>query len=387
MRASRLLLAAVLISPALAGVAVAADSTSTRSLKQSFPAGSEVRLANLAGTVSIVAGKGSQVQVEATIHARGDSDGETQKLLQGMSWVEARDKKGRSEMALSYPVDDYDTFAYPDERNSSWWEGNSRTQVHYLGERVNIVSSTRRAPVLYADLRIELPAAVRFAVRLGAGSVDSGKTSGGLEIDTGSGDVTVDVHDGKLLVDTGSGNVEVGEAREDVTIDTGSGDVRVMRMAGRGLVDTGSGNVEVDQFQGTALSIDTGSGDVRVGDGSTGTLDVDTGSGDIRVEGLEMEVFHGDTGSGDVVVKTALIKTRDMLVDTGSGSVKILGGADASFDLEAEQGSGELVVGYSDAQYKVRRGREVYGATRGDRRTKIRVDTGSGDCVLQPSSM
>ena len=166
--------------------------------------------------------------------------------------------------------------------------------------------------------------------------------------------------------------------------DTGSGDVRVGKMAGRGLVDTGSGNVEVLSFRGTALSVDTGSGDVRIADCDTGSLDVDTGSGDIRLENVEMETFRGDTGSGDVIVKTSLTKTRDMLVDTGSGSVKILAGPEASFDLEAEQGSGELHVGYADAQYKVRSGREVYGAWRGDRKTKIRVDTGSGDCVVEP---
>jgi hypothetical protein len=381
-------LSALLVGLAWSGLAAAsAAAEGTRTLKQSFPVGStEVRLANLAGAIQIVAGKGPQIQVEAVVHAEGDSESETQRLLQGMSWVAARDKKGREEMALNYPVDDYDTFSYPRSNDSGWWGGDSRTQIHYLGERVNVVSSTRRAPTLYADLRIEVPAGARFAIRLGAGSVDSGRTSGGLEIDTGSGDVAVDFHEGRLLVDTGSGNVEIGEAREDVTVDTGSGDVKIARMTGRGLVDTGSGNVEVDAFQGTTLAVDTGSGDVRIGGGSTGSLDVDTGSGDIRVEGLEMETFRGDTGSGDVVVKTSLAKTRDMLVDTGSGSVKILGGADASFDLEAEQGSGELVVGYSDAQYKVRRGREVYGATRGDRKTKIRVDTGSGDCVLQPNT-
>jgi hypothetical protein len=40
-------------------------------------------------------------------------------------------------------------------------------------------------------------------------------------------------------------------------------------------------------------------------------------------------------------------------------------------------------VGYADAVYK-RHGREIYGARRGDGRTKIRVETGSGDCVIEP---
>jgi DUF4097 and DUF4098 domain-containing protein YvlB len=107
--------------------------------------------------------------------------------------------------------------------------------------------------------------------------------------------------------------------------------------------------------------------------------------GDIRVEGVEIETFKGDTGSGDVTLKSTLANARDIVVDTGSGNVRIFAGANASFDLEADQGSGDLVVGYDDAVYK-KHGREIYGARRGDGKTRIRVDTGSGDCVIKPQA-
>ena len=136
---------------------------------------------------------------------------------------------------------------------------------------------------------------------------------------------------------------------------------------------------------GGDFSADTGSGTVRLGSGLAKVVTVDTGSGDILVDGLELESFQGDTGSGDVLLRSTLAQTRDILVDTGSGSVRILGGPQASFDLEAEQGSGAIVVGYTDAQLKVK-GREVYGARRGDGRTRIRVETGSGDCTIEPKS-
>jgi len=364
-------------------------ATETRIVKQAFPAGAELRLANLAGAVTIGPGKGSEVTVEATIHARGGDAAETQKLLSAMKWVEARDRKGRHEWALSYPVEDFDSFAYPELGGGDWglgWGTNSSSTVHYLDRKVKVVSSGRRAPVLYADLRIEIPGVANFAFRNGAGAVSSGRLVGVLGIDTGSGDVEVQALDGNLLVDTGSGNVEIGEVTKEFVVDTGSGDVRVRQGRGAGNVDTGSGNVEVEAFDGSTLRIDTGSGDVRVGRGQAATLDIDTGSGDIRVEGFEMETFRGDTGSGDVVLRSSLVKARDILVDTGSGSVKFLAGAAASFDIEADQGSGELLVDYPDAKYKVRRGREIYGATRGDGRTKIRVETGSGDCVIQPQA-
>jgi DUF4097 and DUF4098 domain-containing protein YvlB len=65
--------------------------------------------------------------------------------------------------------------------------------------------------------------------------------------------------------------------------------------------------------------------------------------------------------------------------------VKILGGPDASFDLTADQGSGDIEVGYADATYK-KSGREIVGAKRGDGRTRIVVETGSGDCIIQPGA-
>jgi hypothetical protein len=42
------------------------------------------------------------------------------------------------------------------------------------------------------------------------------------------------------------------------------------------------------------------------------------------------------------------------------------------------------VVGYADAELR-RSGKKVVGAKRGNGQTRIRVETGSGDCVIKPS--
>src|SRR5436309_7508992 len=83
------------------GVAHAAEQT--RALHQAFPAGAaEVRLANLAGRIEIVPGRGGEVVVDATIHGDADGAAETQRILAQMKWVRSHDKKGREEWALSY---------------------------------------------------------------------------------------------------------------------------------------------------------------------------------------------------------------------------------------------------------------------------------------------
>ena len=378
--------ALTVLGAVLAGPVRAADEgLLTRSYEHSLAlvAGDTLRLANLAGALELVPGTGREVVVEATLHGRAGTAAQTRSLLDAMRWVESRDRKGRREWALSYPVDRYRSFSYPVKGGGGWWD-DSRTTFEYLGEKVTIYSRPRGdAPVLYADLRILLPADAAVVVRNGAGSVRGGRLQGDLGVDTGSGDVEIEAFRGRLNVDTGSGDVDLGEVHAECTVDTGSGDVRIAALEGDGSVDTGSGNVEVGRIVAAAFGVDTGSGDVRLGGGQVATLSVDTGSGDIRVEGVEVEVFRGDTGSGDVVLRSSLETTRDVVVDTGSGSVRILGGTNASFDIEADQGSGDLVVGYTDAVYK-KHGREVYGARRGDGKTKIRVETGSGDCVIEP---
>ena len=361
--------------PALAAAAPA-DSTQTRVVRQGFPLtqGQTVRFANLAGRVDLVPGSGTEVVIEATVHAENGDDGA--KLLAGMRWVKAHDKKGREEWALSYPVGRYRAYHYPQLKESDEipaflsFLDSSETTTTYLGEKVRVLSRKRlNTPTLYADLRIAIPA--------------GGDLSGRLGVDTGSGSVRLASYTGNLSVDTGSGDVKLGAVKGETTIDTGSGDIGIGRLIGNGDFDTGSGDVTVERVAAGKLAIDTGSGDVRVREGTAGRVIAKTGSGDVEVLRIEVEDLTADTGSGDVVVRSSLARAKRLVIDTGSGDVRIAGGAEASFDIQSDQGSGELNVGYADATLR-RDGRKVVGARRGDGHTEIRVETGSGDCTISP---
>jgi DUF4097 and DUF4098 domain-containing protein YvlB len=370
----------------------------TRAFRQPFPAGAEVRLANLAGRIELVPGQGSDVVVDATIHADADSAAETQRLLSGMKWVRSHDKKGREEWALSYPVEKYRSYSYPSNREKekdgdselpaflSFLNLGNQTVTTYRGERVRIYSRKRdSAPTLYADLRIILPAGSNLAVRNSMGPVRGGDLDGTLAVDTGSGNVQIASHSGQLSVDTGSGDVVLGAAKGETTIDTGSGDVVVKRLVGNGSIDTGSGNVTVSQVSAGKLAIETGSGDVIIQDGVAGRVIADTGSGGVKVLSVELEELSAETGSGDMVVQSSLAKARKVRAETGSGNITIKAGPDASFDINSDQGSGDLIVNYGDATLR-RSGHKVVGARRGNGRTAIHVATGSGDCTIGPKS-
>lgn len=391
----RAAMAACMTALALVGaLAARADGTKSRAFHQAFPPqATEIRLANLAGRVELVRGNGKELVVDATVHAEASSAAETQKLLDGMKWVRAKDSKGRDEWALSYPVEKYQSYHYPQQRKgeeSGFWSalgflGGSHSATTYRGERVRIYSQPRSGvPTLYADLRIALPAGSQVAVRNVVGAIDgTGALEGTLGLDTGSGGVTLASFAGRLLVDTGSGNVVVGTAKGETRIDTGSGDVVVRSLVGNGSVNTGSGNVTVESVSAGKLSLDTGSGNVTVKSGDAGKVIADTGSGNVKVLDVELEELVADTGSGNVVLHSSLAKTKKVTAETGSGNVHIVAGPGASFDVDSDQGSGELRVRYGDAVLR-RSGRKVVGAKRGDGRTAIHVETGSGDCVISP---
>jgi hypothetical protein len=385
--------AALILSLGVAA-APAAHAEQTRAFRRAFPAGAELRLANLAGRIEIVRGQGNEVVVDATVHADADGAAETQRLLAGMKWVPSHDKKGRDEWALSYPVEKYRSYHYPSPKAETsempafleFLNVGNQTVTTYRGERVRIYSQKRSsAPTLYVDLRVALPADSNVALRNAVGGVRGGDLEGVLAIDTGSGDVRIASHSGQLLVDTGSGDVVLGSAKGETVIGTGSGDVVVKHLVGNGSVNTGSGDVTVQQVSAGKLSVDTGSGDVVIQDGVAGRVIADTGSGDVKVLSLELEDLSAETGSGDVEVRSSLAGAKRVRAETGSGDILIRAGADASFDLDSDQGSGDLIVNYGDAVLR-RSGRKVVGAKRGDGRTAIHVETGSGDCTISPKS-
>jgi hypothetical protein len=146
-----------------------------------------------------------------------------------------------------------------------------------------------------------------LSVDTGSGSVELSDVRGDeIMVDTGSGAVTgSQVAASEFGVDTGSGGVDLSSiSSSDVVVDTGSGEVNLELLTDvdRLEVDTGSGSVTVriPASMGAEVEADTGSGGIEVdlpleireaerdylrgvlGDGR-GSIRIDTGSGEIRI--------------------------------------------------------------------------------------------------------
>jgi DUF4097 and DUF4098 domain-containing protein YvlB len=362
------------------------SAEATRTLRAELPesAAKSFAVENLAGSMVVRPGSGSKVVAIATVHA------ESTALAKLVRFEQVEGKDGRPTLRVRYPLDEHRTIRYPGKETSDpgflsrLFGGDSQTRTKYDGRRVTVKSDS--GILLYADVEVEVPAgsaAAGFSVV--AGPMSGSDLEGAFSFSTGAGGVHLETVSGEIEVDTGSGNVKVEDGDGDIEVDTGSGEIAAIRLHGRFSFDTGSGDCTVREFSGEAISGDTGSGDITVRSSTADRISLDTGSGDISVLDSDVAELNADTGSGDVRLSAKGNRLSRINADTGSGDVSLSLGPHASFKLLASQGSGDLINRYDDAQ-PILQDRELVGYQRGDARTRIVIDTGSGSVLIEPGN-
>jgi DUF4097 and DUF4098 domain-containing protein YvlB len=355
----------------LAAMAGPALAESTRTLRLEYAPTGRFVVENIAGTMRVTAGSSDKIVAVATVHGEDDATAALMKFEQ----VAGDD--GVPTLRVVYPVDKYTTFRYPGGDNAAEDEGwlahifgvsgsSTISNTKYAGHRISIKSSS--GLLLYADVEVQLPRrSVEGTFRNLVGGIHGQGVEGTLMFDGASGDLTLDGLKG------------------DIKADTGSGDVKATNLEGSFVCDTGSGDCDLDGFKGEAVKCDVGSGDVTLVNGSARTIDTDTGSGNVEVKDFDTEKFSADTGSGDVLLEARGTRLTTVTADTGSGDVTLRLDPEITFEARADQGSGDIVNHFSDAQPIVK-DKEVIGYRRGDAKTRITVETGSGDFVIGPRS-
>ena len=178
-------------------------------------------------------------------------------------------------------------------------------------------------PLLYADLKLEVPAGVAVQVTNHLGRVTARGVGGDLEVKTASADIAADDVAGTLRIRTGSGDLRVGGSA-GLDVSTGSGDVSAEQVRGAVAIHTGSGDVKLARADAKKVSVHTGSGDVALDD-VAGSLELRTGSGDIEGRALrEVERLDVGTGSGQVTLSLDAARLAGGEVEAASGDVDAL---------------------------------------------------------------
>ncbi len=242
-----------------------------------------------------------------------------------------------------------------DRPGCGWGSSEGQVDIELRAPRsTDLDVETGSGPVTVSGIR----GSIRLAT--GQGDINVRDTAGSLSIETGSGDVVAESCQGVLELDNGQGTVTVKAARGDFKLETGSGSFTLTDLAGNLDVETGSGRVGVSRIRGD-LKVEAGSGDVILEGVASRRVQVGTGSGDVSVEGYPLPdgCWELETGSGDVRLAIPATTACRLSVETGSGAIDcrlplrgreeepgclrgVLNRPDAS--VEVLTGSGEVVL-------------------------------------------
>lgn len=330
--------------------------------------GDRVAIYNLAGSIRVQGGSGSDVSV--TVDRKGN-DGSRLK-------VETGPIGGRETLRVIYPEDRIVFEGRSGEGTTRRrWGSWDRTQVDVAsdgtfgdnrgrwgrGDRVEIVSSGRGFRG-YADVVVSVPKGKEIEIHLAVGEAVVNNVEGNISVDVHAADVTTTHTKGELSLDTGSGDVSVTDAEGRVILDSGSGGATVTGVKGSELrLDTGSGSVKGSGIEVEELWGDTGSGRVRLTEVRAKVITLDSGSGSVDLELLaDVDRLKIDAGSGSVTVGIPESLGASVDIDTGSG------GIDVDFPITVS-----------------RRDRDALTGTIGDGRGRIQIDSGSGGVRLRRS--
>lgn len=174
--------------------------------------------------------------------------------------------------------------------------------VRDLGDRIAIIAPHRSGGLFGKDPRVdivvELPVASGLQAKVGSSDVAAHGRFSDTRVDSGSGDVDLDIVEGDAVVHSGSGDLSVAHLVGSAHLKSGSGDVVVRRSESPLVVTTGSGDVRVEAAR-DEVAIKTGSGDAQVRS-LGGDAVFTTGSGDLVVEEVAAGRITAKTASGDV---------------------------------------------------------------------------------------
>lgn len=140
------------------------------------------------------------------------------------------------------------------------------------------------------DLVIEVPTSLPLEVDDGSGEAEFINT-GRLDLEDGSGEITVRGAHDNVEINDGSGNITIQGVKGSVRVHDGSGNIRGRDITGNFVVDEdGSGDIDVS---------DVG-GEMRVENDGSGNIDVDRIAGDFVVESDGSGSIRYDTVKGSV---------------------------------------------------------------------------------------
>jgi DUF4097 and DUF4098 domain-containing protein YvlB len=275
------------------------------------------------------------------------------------------------------------------------WIKDLTFQVESDGEQVSIITHypgrTGGQESFWAFLRgirykasveytIEVPSRFDTEVSSASGDVQVTSLDGGCSVFGSSGDVFLRTIGGAAFVEVSSGDVEVLGVRGNLEVRSSSGDAMIRDTGGSISLMASSGDMEVYSVSGDAI-VELASGDFVL-DGCEGSVVTRTVSGNAVLKDVLGSV-RAVAGSGDVQMSILPVGEKEFIVNTSSGDVNVVFATPERYgfllDVSTASGSieGDLDIHLDKVSRRVLRG--VVGTGR----SKLTIETASGDIVIQ----
>jgi DUF4097 and DUF4098 domain-containing protein YvlB len=172
--------------------------------------------------------------------------------------------------------------------------------------------------------------------KTGAGTIDL-EHAGGIQLQTGIGDITVGHASGAAEVSTGSGAVRIGAIDGTAVIKNSNGDTRIGDVSGDVRVHAANGRIDVEQAH-AAVSAKTANGDIRLADVRRGSVTAETALGKIEV------------GIGSGVAAWLDLHTHFGNVDNRLDAVDEAEPGEATVEVRARTSAGDITIRRSITQ-------------------------------------
>ena len=217
-----------------------------------------------------------------------------------------------------------------------------------------------------------------------------------LEVETASGDVSIDDMQNEIDVTAASGDVEMKRIGGTLAVHVASGDIDITDVAGNVKLVSASGDVKGRNIAGDCV-INTTSGDIDLS-GIDGDLELRSVTGDATIDGVGSVEYNGMSGSGrfidvrggvsasaasgDLSLQLVPAGDFDYTVRTSSGGIEVrfLSIMAGGYVLKATTTAGDIEAILPINISKVGRN-HVTGIVR-DGRSRIILETASGDISI-----
>ncbi len=199
------------------------------------------------------------------------------------------------------------------------------------------------------DYDITVPTSIDVEVQNGSGQVTLADVNGNIDARTGSGSIDGSSLAGTVSLSTGSGNIKASHLKEHALLSTGSGSIDLEGANGDINAQTGSGGIDGSNLAGS-IQLATGSGSITVTN-TDGQLQLSTGSGSITANNAHLTDHSAlETHSGGINFSGTLEPHGSYSMQANSGSIDVALPGNTSLQVNATTGSGTVSNDFTNSQ-------------------------------------